>query len=250
MSILHMFDLLWWHLKGSVETKFDWMTDTYHLWSWTSHEQIIKCFSWIKCYLYWKGIWTIGNTYNSMSDYNTYNNRWDNKVLTNELASPNVCTLCVCFCLHCSNLLCLLLSQNYENGALPILTTKHHLLTTYMPHGHSELVKLQMEKTFLNHRSDGHHGHLPRYTEDLLSHTTQAICCHQATKHSFLRTHPLVTLNLYGEYMTVCMRSWCNLSLPGGANWQTNLSQNILMKTGIGFCYTLWTHTKELLRAC
>jgi len=40
----------------------------------------------------------------------------------------------------------LLVSQNYENGALPILTTKHHLLTTYMPHGHSELVKLQMEK--------------------------------------------------------------------------------------------------------
>ena len=73
----------------------------------------------------------------------------------------------------------LLVSQNYENGALPILTTKHHLLTTYMPHGHSELVKLQMEKkTFLDHRSDCHHGHFPSYMEDLLSHTTQAICCH------------------------------------------------------------------------
>ena len=105
-------------------------------------------------------------------------NTWNKYFLRKESFGQRPCKIarrqiifCVCSWLHCSNVY--LVFQN-EKGELTTLTTKHGLLASWTTRKvcflTTNLLKYKSENLFSEPRFEGHHSHLPSYTEDLFSY--------------------------------------------------------------------------------
>jgi len=105
--------------------------------------------------------------------------------------------------------------------------------------GTMNLLSYKSENLFSDPRCAGHHGNVELPGGIVFLTQFMGICCHQATKDSFLITQTLITccqrlagqntcsfaeiihkLNLYWQWildcMTACMRPWCNFLLLWG----------------------------------